>query len=194
MSDHTAEKLLREMHERADAEKAELLTRAESKVSEIEEQADRECRRIEEQAVAELESELKSERDRVLGEARREMREVRLQIKHSASEAVFADARAELEARIGGDGYRKVLAVLIREALAFVGEGAIAKVADDELALCREVVADASLACTVRGGGGRGRLTLTSPDGRRRVENGIAGRLQRAEEKLSAEVARVLFG
>ncbi len=193
--EHSVDDLLREMREKAESEKAEILRAAESKVQEIEENSRRQCERAEVDAIAEVDAQLSSDRDRILGEVRSGAREERLDLKRSKMKSVFEKARTEIERRIGGDGYSPALAALIREGLDFVGPDAEVRVSDDDLSLCRKIVSSNKLDCTVAGGGGgRGSVIAISSDGRRRVENGLETRLSRVEEAMSADVAQILFG
>lgn len=191
----SVEDLLTEMRAKAEAEKQEVLRAAETKAREIEEKSRRECERIEREAAAEVEAELAAERGRILGEVRAKARSERLELKRRAMQEVVDEAKHEIERRIGGDGYEEALASLIRESLAFVGAGAEGVVSEMDLSLAKKIVAGEKLDCRISGESvGRGSLSLTSGDGRRRVENGFHTRLARVEGVHLAQAARLLFG
>lgn len=187
--------LIREMREKAAAEKREILDAAGASVRQIEERSSRECERIEQEALAEIEAESKSERDRILGEVFGARRREWLVLKREAMKEVLDEAAKVITARIGGAGYAEALESLIREGLEFVGPGAAVQVSNEDVEVCRKIVAARKLDCGVGGGGEtRGDLTVTSRDGKRSVENGFRTRLARAAETGTADVAKALFG
>lgn len=192
--DRSADDLVREMREKAAAERREILKAAGVSTRQIEERSGRECERIEQEALAEMEAEFKSERDRILGEVSGAKRRELLELKREAMKEVLDEAAKEITARIGGAGYAKALESLIREGLEFVGPGAVVQVANEDVEVCRKIVVAQKLDCSVRGGEARGDLKVISLDGKRNAENGFRTRLARAAETRTADVAKALFG
>lgn len=189
-----AEDLVREMNAKVEAEIRELEEDARARIREIERGAEAECEHIERDALAEAAAGMKSERDRILGEVRSSNRSELLEIKRRSVEEALSRAASTIDSRIAGDRYGEALGLLIREGLDFVGGAGAATVSDDDLDLCRRLVSSQKLDCTLSGGAPRrGDVVVESGDGRRRVENGLAVRLQRAGETAVAAVARRLF-
>ncbi len=189
-----AEDLVREMNAKVEAEIRELEENARIRIQEIEKGAEAECERIQREALAEPAAGMKSERDRILGEVRSSNRAELLEIKRRSVDEALTRAASIIDSRIAGDGYGEALGLLIREGLAFVGGTGAVTVADDDVELCKRLVSSQKLDCTLSGGAPRrGDVVVESPDGRRRVENGLAVRLQRAGETSIAAVARRLF-
>lgn len=187
--------LLKEMREKAEAEKREILKAADARIREIDERAGREVDRIKREAVAKAEAELVSARDRVTGEARSDLRANRLELKRAQMESVLAAARSELEGRVGGPTYETALESLIREGVEFVGPGCRLIVSDADVQMCKKLIASLKLDCIAEGGGAaRGDLLAISKDGKRSARNGLATRLERVESTIAAEVAHILFG
>jgi len=189
-----AEDLVREMNTKVEAEIRELEEHARTRIREIEKGAEAECERIEREALVEAAAVMKSERDLILGEVRSSNRSELLEIKRRSVKEALNRAASTIESRISGDGYSDALALLIREGLDFVGGTGAVTVADEDLDLCKRLVSSQKLDCTLSGGAPRrGDVVVESHDGRRRVENGLTVRLQRAAEVSVAAVAQRLF-
>jgi len=192
--DRSAANLLREMRERAEAEREAILEAARRRAVEIEEQNRRECERVEREGVAHAERELAAERDRLLGTAREETRAARVALKRAEIDHVFEAAAEVIEKRAGGPEWEEALSALLDEAVRFVGPGAAIGVAKEDLALARKWLESSSPESTATvEPGPRGKVAATSADGRRRAENGLASRLRRVKESGSAGIAGVLF-
>lgn len=192
--DPSADELVREMRERAESERSVVREEADERVREITARSTKECQRFERETLAEVDVELKAERDRLLGEVRSARRVERLELKRAAIRAVFDEAEKTLIARIGGEGYPALLEALLKEGIAFVGDGAVVQVADDDVEDCKAIAGARDLHCSVSGGAARrGDLALTSADGTRKVENGLWTRLGRVAENGIAEIAKALF-
>lgn len=113
---------------------------------------------------------MRAEADRILGEARLEARGRRLAMKRRLIAEAFSGAREELRRLAASAEAVAVADALAAEALAAVGAGGTLEAA-------------AAAALSARSG-----------DGRTRVDNGLLSRLERAESREEAEVARILFG
>jgi vacuolar-type H+-ATPase subunit E/Vma4 len=163
--------LIGAIEERADEERRRLTAEAEARAAEICAAADAECERMQADGLARLERELVAEQRRLLGEARMLARAEGLSSRRALLAESFQRAEKEIQRRKTGTGAAEALAALAEEARAAVGEP-----------------------CTLEVSANDGRVTATSADGRRTVENGLDGRLRRAQVAAEAAVARRLFG
>ena len=159
------------IEERAGEERARIRAEAETRARVTLEEADAEIRRFKAEAVRGLERELASEAQRLVGEARMKARGEGLQVKRRLLEDAFARARAEIERLCATPAARAALEMLSAEAAAAVGEP-----------------------CTVEVDAGKGSVVAASSDGRRRADNSLLSRLDRAQAACEAEVAGLLFG
>jgi vacuolar-type H+-ATPase subunit E/Vma4 len=166
----TPSALLSAMEKQAAEERARIRADAQVKADAVLAAADAECARLKEEALEILSNDLYVERERLLGEAVMKVRAERLRMKRRLLSEAFRLAGEEIERRRGGDGCAAALDLLAAEARAVVGEPCDAAVNADE-----------------------GAVLVTSPDGRRRVDNGLSARLRKAQTSEEHEVARRLF-
>ena len=159
------------IEERAGEERARIREEAETRARVTLEDAEAEIRRIKAEAVRGLERELASEAQRLVGEARMKARGEGLQVKRRLLDEAFARARAEVQRLCASAGAAAVLEVLSAEATAAVGEP-----------------------CTVDVDLKKGSVVAASADGKRRADNSLHSRLDRAQTAFEAEVADLLFG
>jgi vacuolar-type H+-ATPase subunit E/Vma4 len=159
------------IEERAGEERAKIRAEAEARARVTLEEAEAEIQRLKAEALRGLERELASEAQRLVGDARMKARGEGLQVKRRLLAEAFARARAEV-GRLGATPEAAaVLQVLAVEASAAVGEP-----------------------CSVEVDVAKGTVVAASPDGRRRADNSLLSRLDRAQAALEAEVAGLLFG
>jgi vacuolar-type H+-ATPase subunit E/Vma4 len=166
--DRSSNGLLAAIKEQGERERNAVLAEAEAKAREISSRGEAEAARLRCEAMSRLERELAAEGERLLGEARREARNERLAVKRRILAEAVARARMQLSRAATGSG---ALAALAAEALAAAGEGA-----------------------TVETDAAKGTVIARSRDGRTRVDNSLATRLERAAAVEEVELARLLFG
>jgi vacuolar-type H+-ATPase subunit E/Vma4 len=154
--------------QQAERERNAVLAEAEARARDILARADAKAGRMRAEALKRLERELAVERERLLGEARMEIRNERLAVKRRLLAEAFGRARAELTPAAVRGGVLKALAA---EALAAAGEGGTVQTDDTHAS-----------------------VLARSRDGRTRVDNSPLMRLARAEAVEEVEVARLLFG
>ncbi len=167
----TTGSLIDAMERQAGDERQRIRSEAEARAGEVLGAADAECERLKAEALYALDKDLVVERQRVVGEAIMQARAERLRMKRRILAEVFRRAREEVDRRVAEAGYPAALALLAAEARAAAGEP-----------------------CDVTIRAEDGTVTALSPDGRRRVDNGLSARLRRAETYAEHEVARRLFG
>lgn len=159
------------IEERAAEERTRLIAEAEARAKEIGAAAEAECERMNTEAMVGLERELAAEQQRLLGEARMRARAEGLASRRRLLVEAFQRAEKEIALLKAGPGAAAAAAALAEEARAAVGEP-----------------------CTIDVSAEDGRVTATSADGRRRVENSLEGRLRRAQTAAEHLVAGRLFG
>ncbi len=193
--DSGAEELLSDITGEAEARRSEILSQAERQAEEIRRDTDAQIRRLEEEAGQELERRIAAERERQLGQLRLEERKLQGSAKRELLEEVFAAAGRRIREDMHTKRYRPALGELIRQAVAEAGGGPELQVSAGEEELCRGLVEELGLDCTVAGGERLpGTVLACSADGLRRVENGLERRLARARSELEEEVGRLLWG
>jgi vacuolar-type H+-ATPase subunit E/Vma4 len=165
------EQLFSVIEERAAEERARIRAEAETRARMTLEEADAEIQRLKAEALRGLERELASEAQRLVGEARMKARGEGLQMKRRLLEDAFARARVQIERLRDSPDVAAAVEILSAEATAAVGEP-----------------------CTVEVDGKKGSVVASSSDGRRRADNGLFSRLDRAQAAYEAEVAGLLFG
>ena len=165
------EQLFSAIEERAGEERARIRAEAETRVRVTLEEADAEIQRLKAEAMRGLERELASEAQRLVGDARMKARGEGLQVKRRLLEEAFARARREIERLGASPDAAAVLEMLSAEASAAVGEP-----------------------CTVDVDRKKGTVVAASSDGRRRADNSLLARLDRAQAAYEPEVAGLLFG
>jgi len=163
--------LIGAIEERADQERARLISEAEVRAKEIQAAADAACAQIRAEGMARLEHELAAEQQRLLGEARMRARAEGLASRRALLAEAFQRAEKEIQRMKTGPGAAAALASLAEEARAAVGNP-----------------------CTLDVSAEDGRVMASSADGRRAVENSLDGRLRRAQAAAEPAVARRLFG
>jgi vacuolar-type H+-ATPase subunit E/Vma4 len=165
------EQLFSTIEERAREERARIRSEAEARVRVTREETDAEIERLKAEAMRGLERELASEAQRLVGEARMTGRGEGLQVKRRLLEETFKRARVEIERLCASPDAAAALETLSAEASAAVGEP-----------------------CTVDVDKKKGSVVAASSDGRRRADNSLLARLDRAQAVYEAEVAGLLFG
>ena len=164
--------LIDAMERQASEERKRIRAEAETRAAATLAEADVEAERLKADALHALEKELAVERQRIVGDSVMRARTERLRVKRRLLAEVFRRAAAEVARRgAGEDERRAALDALGAEARTAVGEP------------CQLSLDPVS-----------GAVTAASPDGRRRVDNGLPARLARAETYAERDVARILFG
>jgi vacuolar-type H+-ATPase subunit E/Vma4 len=195
--DPTTEDLFQVIYRQVENERTALLAEAEALARGLREKAAAEAEHLRSEAFARLEQELRAEELRLMGEARMEARNERLKVKRRYIKEAFRLAGEELLRLSGTDGYSAALRALLSEALEAAGNAneAVVAVREGEEDACRAALKALGFTSLIRGSGNRAAtLTVTSADGRRRMDNGLLSRLVKAESIEESEVAKILFG
>lgn len=159
------------IEERAGEERARIRTEAETRARVTLEEAEAEIQRIKDEALRGLERDLASEAQRLVGEARMKARGEGLQVKRRLLAEAFARAREEVERLCASPDAAAAMEMLSQEAAAAVGEP-----------------------CSVDVDVKKGSVLAASSDGKRRADNSLLSRLDRAQAAFEAEAAGLLFG
>jgi vacuolar-type H+-ATPase subunit E/Vma4 len=167
----TTGSLIDAMERQAGDERRLIKSEAETRAGEVLATADAECERLKAEALHALDKDLAVERQRVFGETIMQARAERLRMKRRLLAEVFRRAKDEVNRRAADTRCAAALALLAVEARATAGEP-----------------------CDLTTRAEDGVVVASSPDAKRRVDNGLAARLRRAETYGEHEVARRLFG
>jgi vacuolar-type H+-ATPase subunit E/Vma4 len=167
----TTGSLINAMERQAEDERRLIRSAADARAAEVLAAADAECERRKAEALRSLDKDLAIEKQRIVGEAVMRARAERLRMKRRLLAEVFRRAAQDIDRKKTATGYPAALALLAAEARSAAGEP-----------------------CDVTVQAEDGSVVARSPDGRRRVDNGLAARLGRAELFAEHEVARLLFG
>jgi vacuolar-type H+-ATPase subunit E/Vma4 len=159
------------IEERAGEERARIRAEAETRVRVTRAETDAEIERLKAEAFRSLERELASEAQRLVGEARMTARGEGLQVKRRLLEETYQRARVEIERLCSSPDAGAAMDALSAEAAAAVGESSVVDVRRED-----------------------GSVVASSADGRRRADNSLHARLDRARTAYEAEVAGLLFG
>jgi vacuolar-type H+-ATPase subunit E/Vma4 len=186
--------LLKAVQDRAEQERQEILAQGRDQVAKIKAQSAAAVQEMRAQAQAQAEQAIARERERLLGQAKAEHGLALLDTKRRLLQAVFDQAEKELQAILQSDAYPEILSVLICEALEVTGPDSRLEVAEADITLCRSVIKQGNLACSVSAVQAQaGTLRVTSADGQRRVDNSLAMRLTRAKVHCQSALSRILF-
>ena len=188
------DKLLLAMDQQAARDREAILRDAQTLVREIEAQNQAAIERVQARIRIEADRTLRLERERLEGQSLVEFRRARQDIQTRLLQQVFRQARRELTALSKSPQYRDILAGLIAEALALTGPDAHVEVAAAEEKLCRDVIKQQALACSLQAAQVEpGTVRVVAADGARRVDNSLQTRLDRVESLCRHEVAALLF-
>jgi V/A-type H+-transporting ATPase subunit E len=193
--EHSDTEALRQVIARkAQQDKAAILDQGRAQVADIEAQADQAIAALKAEAQHQAELALERTRTQLVGKAQADQRLAQLEARQRLVQGAFDRAEREIELVLQSEGYAAILRALIQEALAVTGPDACLEVAETEVGVCRGIVKQERLRCTVKSVKERaGTLRVTSADGQRCVDNGLHTRLFRAQVHLQPDVARILF-
>jgi V/A-type H+-transporting ATPase subunit E len=186
--------LLEALAKEAQEEQQTLLAQARAEAQEIIEKAHREAREFKEDRRAAAESEMASERLRVLGGANLKAADLLLRTKEALLAEAFEDALVELGKRMEGRDGDRLLLKLIEEALPDLGEPFALEVSLEDLGVVQAFLKERNLQAEVRANAGiRHGAKLVSGDGRLVILNTFDARMERAGTRLRVEVGKLLF-
>jgi len=186
--------LLEALAKEAQEEQQTLLAQARAEAQEIIEKAHREAREFKEDRRAAAESEMASERLRVLGGANLKAADLLLRTKEALLAKAFEDALVELGKRMEGRDGDRLLLKLIEEALPDLGEAFALEVSLEDLGVVQAFLKERNLQAEVRANAGiRHGAKLVSGDGRLVILNTFDARLDLAGKTLRVEIGKLLF-
>lgn len=188
--------LVASMAERAEAQRAQILSEARQKRDEMLADADARIAKMQADAEERLAGELAIERDRTLGLAQMERRNARLSARRRMLDRVFDAAAERLEDGSADTDYAVVLRELAREAVQELGTRDVElTVREEDREEGQRVAEELELSGDVATrDGDRGTVDLTTTDGLRSVDNSLSTRLAHARSELATDIAEILFG
>ena len=186
--------LLEALAKEAQEEQQTLLAQARAEAQEIIEKAHREAREFKEHRRVAAESEMASERLRVLGGANLKAADLLLRTKEALLAEAFEDALVELGKRMEGRDGDRLLLKLIEETLPDLGEPFALEVSLEDLGVVQAFLKERNLQAEVRANAGiRHGAKLVSGDGRLVILNTFDARLDLAGKTLRVEIGKLLF-
>lgn len=187
--------ILRAMEQQAQAEIARLQAQAESEAAAIVAKAEEEAKAIRARHLAAIQPRSQQDIARLWSEANVEARRALLLARETLLEEAFTAAQQELERWRERADYPRCLGVLLREAVADLGDEVALSVDPRDEAVVRRLVAElgisARIVCGLHTAGG---VQASTPDGRITVVNTLEARLQRSRRHLRRTLAAILKG
>jgi V/A-type H+-transporting ATPase subunit E len=187
------EDILKALDDQAQADCEAVLEEARAHAKHIVDEAQREATEIHDNFVRQIERVATSEASKTINAARLESKMIVSSVKGDGVASTFETARKELPS-LRGANYDALFAALAAEALADVSGSVTVHVAAADTGLAQSAVSaagvDASIAGDLDAVGG---LVVDLDGGRIIRRNTLEDRLDRASERVQADVARVLF-
>ena len=195
MAEEQVQALLADIAAQAEADRARILEDQRKQLEAIDGRVEKELRSLEAEASRRLEQSLRVEQDRIEGRTLQERRNGLLAVRRQWLERAYAGAQRRISELCSGPGYARALRRLVAQALEAIGEAGELEVAGQDVGRAEALVRELAPGCRVRGTGEEaGTVRVSSPDGLRRVDNSLAGRLARARLAVEPEISRLLFG
>lgn len=198
------EKILAALQEEARRQVAAIEQATRAEIARIEEQARAAAEAEREQQRRAIQEPLQAEQARILNRARQEALQTVLGAREQLIAAALEGTARRLAQLADSEAYPSVLRGLIREAAEALGrDGPLhLRVRTCDIELAERLAAELGLAASVAGGledeaspwGCLGGVEASTADGRIRLVNTLAARLQRAAEIHRAHIAGLLFG
>jgi vacuolar-type H+-ATPase subunit E/Vma4 len=186
--------LLAAIKETADAEKADIRAQTEQEVARIREHTKAQAEQLRDKAFAQLQEQLHTESECILGKAKLAIRDRFVQEQNDAVEEVFERASRRIAAM--NDSERKeIFKRLVQEVLARVNRDDVRlRISRADLALWESVKADFPASFSVQlCDGPKGTVVAETHDGSQSIDNSIETRLERARAVMRRELVELLF-
>jgi V/A-type H+-transporting ATPase subunit E len=194
-----AEEIIQEIHREADQKVQYILNEAREKAEKIKDEARKRAESQADWILRKASTQAEIEKQRVIANARLEVRKKKLEVQESLIKEVLQELRARLSS-LPDEDYFEVLVSLTKEAVKELGMGKVVIRSNKrtlELIGSRldefsdKVGAEVSLGDTIDTIGG---VVVGDPEGTVRVDNTFEARIERMENELRAGIARALFG
>lgn len=189
--------LIVEIGKEAEAQKAQILAEARERARAVLEAADAKIAAATADAERSMEKRARIDADRLLGDVHLAAAAERLRARREAfQEAVTAAGeRIQAKVRSSGAASRDALRALLEEALSKVPGEACVRVSSAEREACVHELEALGRPCEIETANTEpGTVIVTSKDGRRRVDNSLGVRLERAARSQEELIAARLFG
>lgn len=188
-------RLLAAITETADAQKADVLAGAEQEIAKIGEHADAQIEHFRGKMLAQLEEQLRTEAECIVGRAELEIRDSLIQEKNEALDEVFELAGKRIAAIDDPGTGREILKRLIREAIGKINSQDVRlRISRTDLPLWESVKGEFPASISVQlCDGPKGTVIVETSDGSQSIDNSIESRLAMAREMMRRELAQLLF-
>ncbi|MHC4508820.1 MAG: V-type ATP synthase subunit E [Planctomycetota bacterium] len=187
--------LLAAIRETADAETADVRAQAEQEIANITERTEAQVKQLREAALAQLEEQLRTESECIVGRAELEIRDRLVLEKNEALEEVFELARKKLASLEDSKTNEEVLKRLIQEAMGKINSDDVRlRISRDDVALWESLKADfPALVSVDLCDGPKGTVIVETSGGTQSIDNSIETRLEMAREVMRQELVALLF-
>lgn len=196
-ADAEAADLIREIDREAEEQKQRILAEARDRARDILAAADAEIAAETARAEALMEKHARIDAERLLGDVKLVEAAERQRMRRQVYDDAVAEARRRILELARGPAWKSALRALLAEALSGVGGDAEAKVSVSagDRAAAAALLRELGRTCEIETvDADPGTVVVTKEGGRRRINNSIGVRLERAAESQEAVIAARLFG
>ncbi len=187
--------LLAAIRDTADAERADIRAQAEQEIAKISERTEAQVKQLRDKALAQLENQVRTESECIVGRAKLEIRDRLVQEKNEALEEVFDLASKQMAAMDDSKTHKEIFKRLVQEAIGRINSKDVRlRIAKTDLALWESLKADFPSSISVElCDGPKGTVIVETRDGSQSIDNSIETRLEMAREVMRLELVQLLF-
>lgn len=188
--------LLAALRETAEAERADIRARAEQQIAQIRERTETQVKNLRDKALAELENQLQTESECIVGRAKLEIRDRVIHEKNEAIEEVFERASKQIASMDDATIRKETFKRLIEEAIGRIDtEQVRLRVSKADLAIWHSLKAGFPTSVSVEScDGPKGTVIVETRDSAQSIDNSIKTRLEVARAVMRRELVELLFG
>lgn len=188
--------LLAALQETAEADRADIRARAEQQIAQIRERSETQVEALRDEALAELEEQLQTESECIVGRAQLEIRDRAIQQKNEAVEEVFERASRQIASIDDVTTRQEIIKRLIHEAIDRINsEQVYLRVSKADLELWQSLKADFPPSISVEScDGPKGTVIVETHDRAQSIDNSIETRLEVARAAMKRQIVELLFG
>jgi len=200
----STEKILQALETETERQIAEIEQAAQKEIEQIHAQAQVEAAAVRQKRLAAVQAPLQAEQTRILNQAKLEALQIVLGMRESLINSALEATARHLTDLVTSEAYAQVLWQLTEEALDTLDADSQVRlrVQDRDIPLMKRLVQEMGLSAEVEGGleegtssyGCPGGVVVTAADGRIRLVNTLAARLQRVASLYRPQIADMLCG
>ncbi len=187
--------LLAVIGEAAEAEKASVRAKAEQEIAEIGARTEVQIKQLRDEALAQLEDQLRTESECIVGRAELEMRDALVHEENEALREVFELAGKQIAAMDNFEISKEIFKRLIREAIGGINSEAVhLRISEQDLPLWKSLKRNFPASISMEScDEPKGTVIVETNNGSQSIDNSIETRLETAREVMRRELAELLF-